>query len=259
MLNIIRRFVAERLAARPDVAEIGRRHADYYRALAEQADRPLRGLDQDHAAEGLEVEAANLAAAVGWYLIHDRAPLPHLFRVLWLFWGLRDHLGEARNWIDQLLPTADSWELDDQAELLLTAAVTGLEAVGEVQATLAASQRLGSLLARICDPYLHAVSQQAMAGISAVAGDFDGALRTESACLEELRGQDEPYWTTVATLTYGLVETAMGRPEAALGHLREARALAGTGSITPGSARGARCSLASWPSCRAGPRRRGPV
>ena len=109
MLNVIRRFVAERLAARPDAAEIGRRHADYYRALAERADRPLRGLDQDHAAEGLEVEAANLAAAVDWYLAHDRAPLPHLFRVLWLFWGLRDHLGEARSWIDQLLPTTDSW------------------------------------------------------------------------------------------------------------------------------------------------------
>jgi predicted ATPase len=40
MLNVIRRFVAERLAARPDVAEIGRRHADYYRAVAERADRP---------------------------------------------------------------------------------------------------------------------------------------------------------------------------------------------------------------------------
>ena len=46
MLETIRAFVAERLAARPDVAEVGRRHADYYRALAEQADRPLRGVGQ---------------------------------------------------------------------------------------------------------------------------------------------------------------------------------------------------------------------
>jgi predicted ATPase len=43
MLETVREFVAERLAARPDVAEIGRRHADHYRGLAEQADRPLRG------------------------------------------------------------------------------------------------------------------------------------------------------------------------------------------------------------------------
>jgi predicted ATPase len=226
MLNVIRRFVAERLAARPDADEIGRRHADYYRVLAERADLALRGLDQDHAAGGLEAEADNLAAAVDWYLSHDRGPLPHLFRVLWLFWGLRDHLGEARGWIDQL-PAADSMEPDAQAELLWTAAVTAVEVVGEDQATLAAaSQRLESLLPKIRDPYLHAVSLAVMSGIAGVLGDLDGALRTELACLEELRGQDEPYWTTVATLTLGLWETALGRYEDALGHLREARALA---------------------------------
>jgi len=219
-------FVAERLAARPDVTEIGRRHADHYRALATQADRPLWGLDQDHWAEGLEMEAGNLAAAVEWYLAHDRAPLPHLFRVLWMYWGLRDHLGEARTWIDQLLPTADSLDPQARAELLWTAVVTALEVVGDDAAALATSQRLASLLAGIQDPYLHVVSQLAMAGISAVVGDFDGALRGELVSLEELRGQDEPYWTTVAVLTAGLVETAMGRHDAALGHLREARALA---------------------------------
>jgi tetratricopeptide (TPR) repeat protein len=226
MLDTVRVFVAERLAARPDAAEIGRRHADHYRTLAEQADRPLRGLDQDHWAEELETEAGNLAAAVEWYLAHDRAPLPHLFRVLWMYWGLRDHLGEARTWIDQLLPTADALEPQARAELLWTALVTALEVVGD-DAALATSQRLASLLAGIQDPYLHVVSQLAMAGISAVVGDFEGALRGELVSLEELRGRDEPYWTTVAVLTAGLVETAMGRHDAALGHLREARALAG--------------------------------
>jgi predicted ATPase len=226
MLETVRAFVAERLAARPDVAEIGRRHADHYRRLATQADRPLRGLDQDHWAEGLEAEAGNLAAAVEWYLANDRAPLPHLFRVLWMYWGLRDHLGEARTWIDQLLPTADSLDPQARAELLWTAVVTALEVVGDDAAALATSQRLASLLAGIQDPYLHVVSQLAMAGISAVVGDTDGALRGELVSLEELRGQDEPYWTTVAVLTAGLVETAMGRHDAALGHLREARALA---------------------------------
>ena len=104
--------------------------------------------------------------------------------------------------------------------------MTALEVVGDDQTALATSQRLASLLAGIQDPYLHAVSQLAMAGISAAVGDFDGALRGELVSLEELRGRDEPYWTTLAVLTAGLVETAMGRHDAALGHLREARALA---------------------------------
>ena len=68
MLETIRAFVAERLAARPDAAEIERRHADYYRALAEQADRPLRGAGQREWCERLEAEEGNLAAAVRWYL-----------------------------------------------------------------------------------------------------------------------------------------------------------------------------------------------
>jgi tetratricopeptide (TPR) repeat protein len=227
MLETVRAFVAERLAARPDVAAIGRRHADHYRALATRADRPLRGLDQDHWAEELEMEAGNLAASVEWYLAHDRGPLPHLFRVLWMYWGLRDHLGEAHTWIDQLLPTADSLDPQAQAELLWTAAVTALEVVGDDQAALAISQRLASLLAGIHDPVPARGVPAGHGGISAAVGDLDGALRGELVSLEELRGRDEPYWTTVAVLTAGLLETAMGRHDAALGHLREARALAG--------------------------------
>jgi hypothetical protein len=49
---------------------------------------------------------------VRWYLDNDTGPLPHLFRILWLFWFLRDHLGEARSWVGQLLPTADSFDLE---------------------------------------------------------------------------------------------------------------------------------------------------
>ena len=104
MLETIREFVAERLATRPDAAEVGRRHAGYYQALAEQADRPLRGTGQLEWCGRLEAEAGNLAATVRWYLAHDAGPLPHLFRVLWLFWFLRDHLGEARSWVGHCCP-----------------------------------------------------------------------------------------------------------------------------------------------------------
>jgi predicted ATPase len=225
MLESIREFVAERLAARPDVAEVGRRHADYYRALAERADRPLRGAGHSEWLERLEAEAGNLAAAVGWYLANDPGPLPHLFRVLWIFWELRDHLGEARAWVEQLLPTADSLDPQARAELLWTAAVTAVE-VGDDAAVLLARQRLAPLLAGIDDPYLQAVSQLAMAWTAPIVGDLDGALRQALVSLEQLRGQDEPYWTAAAVFTAGFVETAVGRYGDALRHLREARDLA---------------------------------
>jgi predicted ATPase len=117
MLETVREFVAERLAARPDAAEVGRRHAGYYRALAEQADRPLRSPGETEGRERLQAEAGNLAAAVRWYLAHDRGPLPRLFRVLWLFWTQQDLEREAWPWVEQLLPAAGTLHPQARAEL----------------------------------------------------------------------------------------------------------------------------------------------
>jgi predicted ATPase len=225
MLETVRAFVAERLAARPDAAEIGRRHADYYRALAEQADQPLRSTGQREWVERLQAEAGNLAATVQWYLANDRGPLPHLYRVLWPFWEQRDHMGEVRAWVEPLLPTADSLQAQARAELLWTALATANE-VGDDAGALAARQRLAPLLAGIQDPYLHAVSHLAMSWISPIFDDLDGALREALASLEEFRGQDEPYWTAVAVASAGYVEMAVGRHDDALRRLIEARDLA---------------------------------
>jgi predicted ATPase len=225
MLETIREFVAERLEARPDVAEIRRRHAQYYRALAGRADRPLRGAGQGEWAERLQAEAGNLAAAVRWHLAHDPQPLPHLFRVLWLFWELQDHLAEVHAWAGQLLPTAGALDLQARAELLWTAAVTAVE-VGDDPAALSARQRLAPLLHGIDDPFLHGLCQMAMSWTAAIAGDLDGALRDASASLAQLRGQDEPVWTASAGITLGSLETTVGRYDDALGHLTEVRDLA---------------------------------
>ena len=225
MLETIRAFVAEQLAARPDAAEIERRHAGYYQALAGQAERPLRSADQREWLERLEAEEGNLAAAVHWYLAHDTGPLPHLFRVLWLFWFLRDHLGEARSWVGQLLPTAGSFDLQARVELTWAAVATGAE-VGDDQMALAACERLAPLLDEIGDSYLRAVSQLVMAWTSGIGGDFDGALQGALASLEQLRGQDEPFWTALAVYTAGLVELTIGRYDDALPHLTEMHDLA---------------------------------
>jgi predicted ATPase len=225
MLETVREFVAEQLAARADIAEIERRHAEYYRALAEQAEQPLRDAGLSEWLEQLEADAGNLAVAIRWHLAHDPAPLPHLFMVLWPFWSTRDLLSEARPWVEQLLPAVGSLDTQAQAELLWTAAEIATE-VGDDAAALAARQRLGPLLAAIEDPLLHAACQLVMAWTSTINGDFDGALREASASLEEFRGQDEPFETALAAFTTGSLETAVGRYDDALRHLREARDLA---------------------------------
>ena len=225
MLETVREFVAEKLAARPDADQIGRRHAGYYQALAEQADRPLRGPGRSEWMERLQAEEGNLAAAVRWYLAHDPGPLPHMFRVLWLFWLQEDLEREAWSWAQQLLPAAGTLDPQARAELAWAAAALAVD-TGDDAAALAARQRLASLLAGISDPFLHAVAQLAMAWILPIDGDFDGALREAAVSLEELRGQDEPVFTAMAAFTASSLEMALGRYDDAERDLREARDLA---------------------------------
>jgi predicted ATPase len=225
MLETIRVFVAERLAARPDASQIGHRHAGYYRALAEQADRPLRRAGQGEWLDQLEAEAGNLAAAVCWCLAHDPAPLPHMFRVLWPFWFLRDHIREARVWVHELLPGAPSLGPQDRIELLWAAVVTANE-MGDDAGVLAARQHLEPLLEAIEDPFLHAAVLMAMAWTAPITGDYDGARRAARKSLEEFRAQDEPFWTAQADAVLGGIETVTGRYDDALRHLREMRNLA---------------------------------
>ena len=224
MLETVREFMAERLAARPDADQVRRRHAGYYRALAEQADRPLRDTGQGEWLERLDAEAGNLAAAVRWYLAHDPGPLPHMFRVLWLFWLQRDLEGQARSWVEQFRP-AGTLDLQARAELAWVAAVMATD-TGDDTAARAAGQRLAPLLPGIQDPFLRAACQLAMAWSLPIAGDLDGALREAAVSLKELRCQDEPVFTAITVFTAGSLEMALGRYDNALRHLREARDLA---------------------------------
>ena len=222
MLATIREFVAERLAARPDAAEVGRRHAGYYWTLAEQSDRPLRRPGRGEWMKRLGAEAGNLAATVRWFLAHDRGPLPHLFRILYLFWSQRDLGREAWSWVEQLLPDIGTLDPLAQAELAWVAAVLAGD-IGDDAAALAARQRLAPLLPGTQDPFLHAVARLATAWTLPVTDDYDGTLREATASLEELRGQNEPLFTAMAEFTIGSVDMALGRYDDALRHLREAR------------------------------------
>ena len=225
MLDTIYTFLGERLAARPDVAEIHHRHADYYWSFAERADRPMRSAAHREWLERLEAEAGNLAATVRWYLANDPGRLPHLFRALGLFWELSERSGEARPWVQQTLRGAESMPAEDRAELLWIDLITAWE-VGDQAEAQAAGERLEPLLAEIDDPQLEGVGRLALAWIRPSDGDFEWALRDGLESLELLRASDEPYWTGVAGVSVAGFEMATGRNEDARRHLLECRELA---------------------------------
>ncbi len=176
-------------------------------------------------AERLRIEEENLRVAIRWFLAHDIAPLPHIFRILWLFWQMRGRMPEGRAWIDEVQRRADALDDRARAELLFTSAVTAVE-VGDDESALAAVDGLRRLEGRIDDPYLESAAQLAISWILPIVDDFDGALRAASTALDGFRRQNEPFMA-FAALTVGMVEMALGRDEAARAHLTEVDELGG--------------------------------
>jgi predicted ATPase len=223
MLAAVRELAAERLAAGADLADVERRHAEYFGALVENADWPAER--QAEWAERLRTEEGNLGVAIRWFFTHDIAPLPHIFLILWLFWQMRDRMPEGRAWMQKLLLRADALEDRAQAEVWLISAVTAVE-VGDDDSAQAAVKGIERLEGRIDDPYLKSAAQLAVSWILPIDDDFDGALQAASTALDGFRQQNEPFraW---AALTVGLLEMTLGRHDAAREYLTEANELGG--------------------------------
>src|SRR4029453_18943982 len=139
-----------------NLADIERRHAEYFGAIVENADWPAER--QAEWAEGLRREEGNPGLAIPSLFGHDVARLPHMFRILWLFWQMWDRMPEGRAWIQELRQRADAWNDRAQTELLLISAVTAVE-VGDDAAALGALEGMQRLEGRLDDPYLESARQ----------------------------------------------------------------------------------------------------
>ncbi len=103
ILETIRDFAVERLAASGETAEIRRRHAAYYLALAEAADSELTNPLQTMWLDRLESERGNVRAALSWALKEDATTGLRLAGALGRFWGMRGSVAEGRAHLDALL------------------------------------------------------------------------------------------------------------------------------------------------------------
>jgi predicted ATPase/DNA-binding CsgD family transcriptional regulator len=104
MLEPIRQYAREKLEEGGEGEEVRRRHADFYLALAEEAEPRLRGPEDTEWLERLEVDHDNLRAALSWALEGGEAKLGlRLAGALWLFWEGHGHYGEGHRWLEQVL------------------------------------------------------------------------------------------------------------------------------------------------------------
>ncbi len=104
MLETIREFALEQLAAAGEEAALRRRHAAFYLALAERSEPALYGPDQAAGFAALTRDHANLRAALTWLLeTGDAATGLRLAVALGRFWHVGGYLGERQRWLTDSL------------------------------------------------------------------------------------------------------------------------------------------------------------
>ena len=125
MLETIREYAAEKLAARGETGAIRARHADAMVDLAERAAQQLSGSEQRIWLDRLEREHDNLRAALERSVAEPRPTVAvRLSFALWRFWQQRGYLNEARARFDAM--AARDWDLAAEDRVLFAEGFGGI-------------------------------------------------------------------------------------------------------------------------------------
>jgi predicted ATPase len=108
LLDVTRDYAVERSVAAGEFEALGRRHAEFYMALAERAEPALRGAGQRQLYASLLEDEGNLRAALSWALAVGEGEIAlRLAGSLWMFWRWAGLFAEGRAWLEQALAAAD--------------------------------------------------------------------------------------------------------------------------------------------------------
>ena len=133
MLETIREFASDKLEESQEADEVRRAHADYFRALAEEAWPNLIGRHESFWLGTLEVERDNLRIAIQEGIAQNPVVALSLAGSLWRFWWARGYLSEGRALLEAALDGEAS-----QAQFRARA-LRGLAAIAQAQGDVTAA------------------------------------------------------------------------------------------------------------------------
>jgi tetratricopeptide (TPR) repeat protein len=129
MLETVREYALERLAASDELEAMRRRHAEYFVALAEAAALHLRGRERSAWLDRLEVEHDNLRAALGWALGGGDVETGACIAIALAgqdwdgLWSRIGNSAEGWRWLEAVLAQRDALAPSIRAWVLLLTAV----------------------------------------------------------------------------------------------------------------------------------------
>ena len=228
MLETIREFGLERLAASGEEAVSREAHATSFLAFAEEAARDYRvGAGQRAAIDRLGGELDNLRQALTWTLEQvDPTPLLRLTEALWRFWWIQGHLSEGQRWLEHALERGRGAPPAARAKTLI-----GAGRLAWLRGELAlASQQLELALALGPEPVDQCEALNALGDVARYETDFERAETTLGEAIDLGRAQEDWFHLAASLHNLGTVALDQGDHERARAALEEGLAWARRGN-----------------------------
>jgi predicted ATPase len=219
MLETIREYALERLSGQEDADAVHGRHADWYLALAEEAEPHLDGPDQVVWLDRLEVDYPNVRE-----VIRSGAYPGRLLGALRFFWAKRGYAEEGRRVLDELLPTVPD---DDRAKPIGVAAACLLAVMqGDWPAAVAAGERCRELAHTHGDERPAIEVAPALGRALVALGEEERALALFEEAAERGMAVGRPAVAAIALLNLGYAALLRGELERAHEQLQRSLDLA---------------------------------
>ena len=220
MLETVREFGLERLAASGEEALVRDAHADWCLAFAERAEPELAGPRQEVWFDRLEAEHPNMRAALTW--LRERGDAERGLRLaskLSWFWSSRGYLREARAWFDEFLGMPTS--APTRGGLLEAATI--LQWQGEDERALILNEEALHIFRELGDER-HAACPTQRASIAIDRGDHEQAAALLAESSEVLQAVGTSWDRPFALYLAGRVAAVAGKSAEAAARFAEAAA-----------------------------------
>jgi predicted ATPase/DNA-binding SARP family transcriptional activator len=229
MLQIVREYAVDRLAAAGEERNLRLRHAAYFAGVAEEGEPELNGPGQDVWAERLDAERDNFRAALAFALESgDGLTALRLAGALRRLWQLHADLREGRAGLEAALAAAPDAPLVSRAKALNGLGVLAAED-GDIEAAERAFEASLDVARELDDDERRMAVLTNLGNIAFFRQDFDRArdLYDEGGRLAIKLGST--FNAATAAHDLSLIELALGNVDAAIERCEEALALARVG------------------------------
>jgi predicted ATPase/DNA-binding CsgD family transcriptional regulator len=232
LLETIREYAAERLAASVDAESARDRHAAYFVDLAEQAQQALHGPTQGEWLLRLNAEHDNVRTAIDWSLQSEQ---PHialrLSVALWRSWEMRGLCDEGRRLLELALAVGEGAPVDLRAKAFNGAGCLA-QVMGDYPRATALLEQSLHLRQELGDQSGAATVLNNLALVAVAEADLTRGRELHEESLAILRSLGDPRRIGQSLNNLALVLHQQGDDERATSLLEESLALARNGGDT---------------------------